>query len=181
LRARSDAILTGIGTVLADDPSLTPRTGSAHGHAPLRIVLDPSLRVPLRAKVLRDRQAPTLIVTTAAGAAARRAALEKIGAEVLVLPSRRGRIGWRALLSALGKRGIASLLIEGGAEVNSSVLREGIVDRVLFFLAPTLLGGRDAVGAIGGPSPARLSDALRLKRAVVMRVGPDILVEGYLK
>jgi diaminohydroxyphosphoribosylaminopyrimidine deaminase/5-amino-6-(5-phosphoribosylamino)uracil reductase len=181
LRARSDAILTGSGTVLADNPSLTARTGSAHGHTPLRIVLDPSLRVPLHAKVLRDRKAPTLIVTTAAGAAANRAALQKIGAEVLVLPARHGRIQWRALLSELGRRGIASLMIEGGAEVNASALRKGIVDRVLFFLAPRMMGGRDAVGAIGGLSPARLSDVLKLKRMAVMRIGPDILVEGYLR
>jgi diaminohydroxyphosphoribosylaminopyrimidine deaminase/5-amino-6-(5-phosphoribosylamino)uracil reductase len=85
------------------------------------------------------------------------------------------------LLSELGRRGIASLLIEGGAEVNASALREGAVDRVLFFLAPRMLGGRDAVGAIGGRSPARLSEALQLKRVSVMRCGPDILVEGYLK
>ncbi len=181
LRARSDAVLTGSGTVLADNPSLTARAGSAQGHQPLRIVLDPTLRVPLRAKVLRDRKAPTLIVTTETGAAANRAALQKIGAEVLVLPSRQGRIQWRALLSELGRRGIASLLVEGGAEVNASVLREGVVDRVLVFLAPTLLGGRDAVGAIGGLSPARLSGALHLKRVSVMRVGPDLLVEGKLK
>lgn len=181
LRARADAVLTGSGTVLADDPSLTPRMGAARGRAPLRIVLDPTLRVPLRAKVLTDRQAPTLIVTTETGAAANRAALRKIGAEVLVLPSRRGRIQWRALLSELGRRGIASLLIEGGAEVNASALRDGAVDRVLFFLAPRLLGGRDAVGAVGGLSPARLSEAVALKRVAVLRVGPDILVEGYLK
>ena len=181
LRARSDAIVTGIGTILADDPSLTARVGAVRGRTPLRIVLDPSLRIPLRAKVLKGRKAPALIVTTAQSPPVKRAALRKIGAEVLVLPSRRGRIQWRALLSALGKRGIASLLIEGCAEVNASALREGVVDRVLFFLAPRLLGGRDAVGAIGGLSPARLRDALLLKRAVVMRVGPDILVEGYRK
>ena len=181
LRAASDAIVTGSGTVLADDPRLTARTGSPQGRRPLRIVLDPSLHIPLGAKVLRDRKAPTLIVTTTAGAAANRAALQKIGAEVLVLPSRRGRIRWRTLLSDLGRRGIAALMIEGGAEVNASALREGVVDRVLYFLAPRLLGGRDAVGAVGGLSPAHLSDALSLKRAVVMRIGPDILVEGFLR
>lgn len=179
-RACSDAIVTGIGTILADDPSLTARTGSVQGRTPLRIVLDPSLRIPLRANVLKGRKAPTLIVTTTAGAAAKRAALRKIGADVIELPSRRGRIRWRALLSELGRRGVASLLIEGGAEVNASALREGAVDRVLVFLAPRMLGGRDAVGAIGGRSPARLGDALPLKRVAVMRVGPDILVEGYL-
>ena len=180
LRARSDAILTGIGTVLADDPSLTARTGSAHGQTPLRIVLDPSLRIPLSAKVLRGRKTPTLIVTTPEASAAKHAALKKIGVETLVLPSRKGRIQWRALLAELGRRGIASLVIEGGAEVNASALREGAVDRVLFFLAPRMLGGKDAVGAIGGRSPSHLNEALQLKRVSVMRVGPDILVEGYL-
>ncbi|HEV8242908.1 MAG TPA: bifunctional diaminohydroxyphosphoribosylaminopyrimidine deaminase/5-amino-6-(5-phosphoribosylamino)uracil reductase RibD [Nitrospirales bacterium] len=181
LRAGADAIVTGIGTVLMDDPNLTVRVGAAHPHAPLRIVLDPSLRIPLRAKVLAGRKAPTLIVTTAAGPASKRAALEKIGAEVLVLPAQGGRIQWKTLLSKLGQRGIASLLIEGGAEVNASVLRTGVVNRVLFFLAPRLLGGRAAIGAIGGLSPARLSEALLLKRTVVSRVGLDILVEGYLR
>jgi diaminohydroxyphosphoribosylaminopyrimidine deaminase/5-amino-6-(5-phosphoribosylamino)uracil reductase len=181
LRARADAIVTGIGTILADDPSLTVRMGAGPERTPLRIVLDPSLRIPLRAKVLRGRKAPTLIVTTPQAALSRRAALRKIGADVLVLPSRHGRIQWRALLSELGRRGIASLLIEGGAEVNASALCEGAVDRVLFFLAPRMLGGRDAVSAIGGRSPAHLSEALQLKRVSVMRVGPDILVEGYLK
>jgi len=181
LRHDHDAILTGIGTVLADNPSLTARTGSAPGRAPLRIVLDPSLRIPLRAKVVTDRRAPTLVVTTSAGAAAKRAALQKAGAEVLVLPSQRGRIQWRALLSDLGRRGIASLLIEGGAELNASALREKAVDRVLFFLAPRLLGGRGALGAIGGLSPARLREALPLKEVAVMRIGSDILVQGSLK
>ena len=181
LRARSDAIVAGIGTVLVDDPSLTARTGAAHEHAPLRIVLDPSLRIPLRAKVLKGRKTPTLIVTTTHAPLAKRTALRKAGVETLVLPSRRGKIRWRTLLSELGRRGVAALVIEGGAEVNASALREGVVDRVLFFLAPLMLGGRDAVGAIGGRSPAHLSEALQLKRVSVMRVGPDILVEGYLK
>lgn len=181
LRGRADAIVAGIGTILADDPSLTARTGAVRGRMPLRVVLDPSLRIPLRAKVLRGRKAPTLIVTTPQSTRARRAALQKIGADVLVLPSHRGKIKWRTLLSELGRRGIASLLIEGGAEVNASALHEGAVDRVLFFLAPRMLGGRDAVGAIGGRSPAHLSEALQLKRVSVMRCGPDILVEGYLK
>jgi diaminohydroxyphosphoribosylaminopyrimidine deaminase/5-amino-6-(5-phosphoribosylamino)uracil reductase len=180
LRAGADAIVTGIGTVLMDDPSLTVRKGSAIERVPLRIVLDPSLRIPLRAKVLTDRKASTLIVTTTSGPASKRAVLEKMGAEVLVLPAHEGRIQWKVLLSKLGQRGIASLLIEGGAEVNASVLRAGVVDRVLFFLAPRLLGGRAAIGVIGGMSPAHLSDALRVKKLTLSRVGPDILVEGRL-
>jgi diaminohydroxyphosphoribosylaminopyrimidine deaminase/5-amino-6-(5-phosphoribosylamino)uracil reductase len=97
-----------------------------------------------------------------------------------VLPARHGRISWRGLLKELGRRGIASLLIEGGAEVNASALREGVVDRVLFFLAPKILGGRDAISAVGGESPTALREALPLQVTSVTQVGPDILVEGRL-
>jgi diaminohydroxyphosphoribosylaminopyrimidine deaminase / 5-amino-6-(5-phosphoribosylamino)uracil reductase len=178
LRARSDAILVGIGTVLADDPSLTVQTGRPRGRAPLRVVLDSSLRMPMTAKVLTDGQAPTLIVTTTSGSPRKRATLEKKGALVVVLPARHGRVSWRDLLKELGRRGIASLLIEGGAEVNASALRESVVDRVLFFLAPKILGGRDAISAVGGESLKNLSEALPLKMTSVRLVGPDILVEG---
>ncbi len=181
LRAQSDAVLVGIGTVLADDPSLTVRTGHTGGRAPLRIVLDPSLRIPLRAKVLTDAKAPTLIVTTKSGSAGKRAVLSRRGTEVLVLPTRRSRVSWDGLLRALGRRGVSSLLIEGGAEVNASALRQRAVDRVLFFLAPTILGGRDAISAIGGPSPPRLAHTIALKRVTVTRIGPDILVEGCFR
>ncbi len=181
LRAGSDAILTGIGTVLTDNPSLTVRMGAATRRPPLRIVLDPSLRLQPRAKILTDRRAPALVVTTSSGPAAKRAALQKAGAEVVVLPAQGRRIRWNVLLRELGRRGIASLLIEGGAELNASALREHAVDRVLVFLAPKLLGGRAALGAIGGLSPARLHEALPLKHVAVTRVGADIMVDGRLK
>lgn len=181
LRAQSDAVLTGIGTVLADDPSLTARQANVPSGRPLRIVLDPALRIPLQAKLLIDRHAPTLIVTTARASIRKRAAIVRSGADVLTLPAREGRIPWKMLLRALGRRGITSLLLEGGAEVNASALRDRAVDRVMFFLAPKLLGGRDAMGAIGGVSPRRLSEAYTLKEITVTGIGPDLLLEGRVK
>lgn len=180
VRAQSDAILVGVGTVAVDDPRLTVRRNRL-GKAPLRIVLDPTLRIPIQSKVLSDGKAPTLVIATRNASASRRARLERGGAEVLVLPGRRRRIAWPVLLKELGRRGINSLLIEGGAEINASVLHDGSVDRVMFFLAPRLMGGHDAIGALGGQSPKRLAEMPALKDVTVRRIGPDILVEGRLR
>jgi diaminohydroxyphosphoribosylaminopyrimidine deaminase / 5-amino-6-(5-phosphoribosylamino)uracil reductase len=181
LRAASDAILVGIGTVLADDPSLTARTNQSRSANPLRIILDPILRIPLQAKVLTDGKARTLVVTTGASPKKKRELLEHRGAEVLVLPDDVGRVDWKIVLAELGRRGLNALLIEGGAEVNASALHSGVVDRVIYFLAPKLLGGADAVGAIGGSSPARLSDALELEEVTVSRIGDDMVVTGRVR
>jgi diaminohydroxyphosphoribosylaminopyrimidine deaminase / 5-amino-6-(5-phosphoribosylamino)uracil reductase len=181
LRAASDAILVGIGTVLADDPSLTARKDQARSANPLRIILDPKLRIPLQAKILTDGKARTLVVTTGASPKKKRELLERRSAEVLVLPDDGGRVDWKIMLAELGRRGLNALLIEGGAEVNASALHSGVVDRVIYFLAPKLLGGADAVGAIGGSSPAGLSDALELADVTVSRVGDDIVVTGRVQ
>src|SRR5206468_260471 len=111
-----------------------------------------------------------LIVTTSSGSPTKRAAVEKTGAHVAVLLARHGRILWRDLLKELGRRGIASLLIEGGAEVNASALREGVVDWLLFFLAPRILGGRVAPERVGAAPSGGVTG--------VRRRGPDLLVEG---
>jgi diaminohydroxyphosphoribosylaminopyrimidine deaminase/5-amino-6-(5-phosphoribosylamino)uracil reductase len=98
-----------------------------------------------------------------------------------VLPQHNGRVEWKALLTELGQRGLNALLIEGGAEVNASALQSGVVDRMIYFIAPKLLGGHDAIGAIGGLCPPNLTDAVRLGKVIVSQVGSDIMIEGRVQ
>ncbi|HET8721547.1 MAG TPA: bifunctional diaminohydroxyphosphoribosylaminopyrimidine deaminase/5-amino-6-(5-phosphoribosylamino)uracil reductase RibD [Nitrospira sp.] len=185
LRAEVDAILIGSGTVRSDDPSLTARTGARLARLakrqPLRVVVDTRLRTPANAKILRTAGgAKTLMATTRKAPAARRLALQRRGIDVVVLPLVRGRVSLSALMGELGKRGITSLLVEGGAEINAAMLRARLVNRVRLYVAPSLLGGIDARGVIGGQSPDRLAAALRLKHVRTRSLGGDLVVEGDL-
>ncbi len=185
LRSSVDAVLVGVGTVRADNPSLTARTGSyltrLAKKQPLRVVVDSRLRTPRAAKILRQVDgARTLIATTRAAPAARRLALQRQGVEVVVLPLVRGRVSLAAVMHELGKRGITSLLVEGGAEINAAMLKAKLVQRVRLYVAPALLGGIDAKGMIGGKSPGRLTAALKLKHVHTRSLGGDLVVEGDL-
>lgn len=182
LRSRMDAILIGVGTVRRDDPQLTVRLGRGpasgqRSRQPLRVILDSRLRVPLKAKVLG---AGTAIATTAQAPARKVRQVKAKGTQVLVLPARNGQVSLRACLAELGKQGITSVLIEGGSEINASAVRVGLVNRVVLFIAPTLLGGQDAKGVIGGLSPKRLAQALPLNDIRIQLLGNDFLVEGTL-
>ncbi len=179
LRAMHDAILVGAKTVLHDDPSLDVR--HVRGRQPVRVVLDGRLRIPPDARLLRDGGAPVWIATTASCNRKRAARLAASGAEVLRLPGRGGRVAIAALLRALRARGILSLLVEGGGETHASFVEARLVDRVVAFVAPILLGGRDAVPMVGGLGPARISDALRLSPAIVRHVGVDFIVDARLR
>ncbi|MBX3307532.1 MAG: bifunctional diaminohydroxyphosphoribosylaminopyrimidine deaminase/5-amino-6-(5-phosphoribosylamino)uracil reductase RibD [Nitrospira sp.] len=183
LRGEVDAVLVGLGTVLADDPSLTARVGSAFNkmasRQPLRIVVDSRLHIPLKAQVLalQDR-AKTMVATTVAASAARRSALQKKSIEVLMVPAIHSRVSLPALLKELGRRGITSLLVEGGGEVNAAMLKARLVDRVRLYMAPLLLGGQNAKGLMGGASPVRLADAIVLRHVAIRFIGNDLVIEG---
>ncbi len=180
LRNRIDAVLVGLGTVLADDPNLTARAGRGT-RDPHRVIVDERLATPPGAKALAPREGSMAIVaTTRRAPALRRRRLERRGARVLTAASRGGLVDLRDLMRRLGGLGITSVLVEGGGELNASALRCDVVDKVIVMLAPALLGGRDAIGAIGGRSPGRLRDAIRLRETVVRRLGDDVIVEGYL-
>ncbi len=182
LRAAADAILVGIGTVLSDDPQLTARSLPAHRQAirqPARVVLDSALRIPLSARVLARDGAPVIVATTSRARPEHRRAIEALGADVIVADGPDGRVELRTLCEALGRRGVMSLLVEGGGAVHGAFMDGGLVDKVLAFLAPVILGG-PAPGPVGGAGVERLAQAWRLTRAVIRQVEQDCVIEGYI-
>jgi diaminohydroxyphosphoribosylaminopyrimidine deaminase / 5-amino-6-(5-phosphoribosylamino)uracil reductase len=179
LRSEHDAILVGVGTVLADDPLLT--AGDGPGGRPVRVVLDSRLRTPTRSRLLSPGSGGEAVILTLPGASPkRRRSLEKKGALVLEVPGRNGRVGLRAALEELRRRGIRSVLIEGGSEVLGSVFDEKLGDRIVLFVAGRILGGRRALPVVGGLGAGRLREAVRLRDMSVRRVGRDLMVEGRL-
>ena len=188
LRRQVDAILVGIRTVIHDDPELTARLSEGNrkrqyaARQPLRVILDSRLQIPPRARVLKRKgNSHTLLATTSKAPLARMSQLRTSGVEVVRFPSEQGRVSLHSCLTYLGKRGISSVLIEGGAEVTASVLRAGLVNRLLLIVAPVLLGGQDAVGLIGGRSPKRLDDGLALKSWSWRPLGSDVLIDATPK
>jgi diaminohydroxyphosphoribosylaminopyrimidine deaminase/5-amino-6-(5-phosphoribosylamino)uracil reductase len=169
-RHRHDAILVGIETVLADDPELTARFDGAR--QPLRVVLDSRLRIPVTARLAGPN---TLVAGTVEAAGELTAA----GVEAVRLPSNdQGRVDLGALLDDLGRRGILSVLVEGGATVHGAFFDEGLVDGVTAYLAPMVIGGTGALGAVGGFGASRLDAATRLHHIAVDRAGDDVIVSG---
>lgn len=176
LRATHDVIMVGIGTVCTDDPRLTVRL--AEGADPLRVVVDSGLRIPLTAAVLADGAAAgTLLAVTDRAPADRCDAVRELGAEVLRLPSTAsGRVDLTALLAALTGMRLGSVMVEGGAALLTSLLREQLVDRVCVCIAPKILGrGTDAVGDLGITD---LDRSLRLTDVTVAACGPDFVLDG---
>lgn len=181
LRDAVDAILVGAGTAIADDPLLTTRLDDREGHHPLRLVLDSRGRVPLEARLF-DQATPghTLVAATAAFPAERRELLDGRGVEVLVLPADdRERVDLGALLEALGRRQVTSLLVEGGGTVLEAFFRARLVDKVVALIAPRIIGGAGAPTPVSGEGVAHLRQAPYLTRIRVEQVGPDLMVSGY--
>jgi diaminohydroxyphosphoribosylaminopyrimidine deaminase/5-amino-6-(5-phosphoribosylamino)uracil reductase len=179
LRAWADAIVVGSRTVVADDPALTVRDERwADARPPLRVVVDSAGRVPETAAVF-DGSAPTLVATTERVPDQRVEAWTRTGAEVLVLErDGAGSVDLGALLDALGKRDVQGVLVEGGATLAWSFVRDRLVDRVVLYVAPTILGGAVAPGVVTGGGFAPVGAGLSLEFERVERIGPDLKVEA---
>jgi diaminohydroxyphosphoribosylaminopyrimidine deaminase / 5-amino-6-(5-phosphoribosylamino)uracil reductase len=194
LRQSSDAILVGINTILTDDPSLTVRnpksktTSQSKNPRLRRIILDSQARTPLTAKIVRDEFATlTTIVVSRSAPKNRVAALAK-KVKAIVAPdakpppngTRQASLDLRWLLKKLGSENVTSLLVEGGGEVNASFLLGGLAQRVTFFYAPKILGGRDARKAVAGKGATRLQDAIQLRDLVWRKLGADLLLTAHV-
>jgi diaminohydroxyphosphoribosylaminopyrimidine deaminase/5-amino-6-(5-phosphoribosylamino)uracil reductase len=183
LRSAMDAVIVGVGTVLKDNPSLTarrlPGLTALASTQPTRIVVDSGLRIARSAKILTQQSgAKTIIATTKAAPSVRRRAFERQGIEVLVLPSLGKRVSLKHLLTALGQRGMISVMVEGGGELNAAFFKSKLVNNVRLYVAPALLGGTQSKGVIGGVSPRRLADAWKLRQVRIRVLGTDVVVEG---
>lgn len=182
IRHESDAILIGSGTLHADNPSLTARIKGKDTKDPARIVLDRALTIKEDAILLNLlSDAPTVIVTGPDVSASKKERLEKKGVQFLTVGLKPPGLDLNELMIKLKQMCIQSVLIEGGGMVAGSALKAGIVNKVIYFIAPKILGGDDGIPVFRGQGPEKINDAFELKDTSVTPFGSDILVQGYLK
>ena len=186
LRLGHDAVLVGVNTIVRDDPRLTARPGrvgrvtGARRPGPVRVVLDARLRTPPRARLLKDGGPQAIILTLRRAPGGRRRRLKDAGALVLDVPGRKGQVSVGGALRELARRGITSVLVEGGSEVLGAMLDARMADRLVLFVAGRVLGGRGALPVFGGRGVGRLRDAAHIRDMRVRPVGRDFRVEGTL-
>lgn len=182
LRNRYTAILVGVNTVMKDDPELTTRLEGIQGRNPLRIIIDSRGSIPVNARVLKETDNKrTIVGTTEAMPECRKKLLEAQGVEVITAGKSNGRVDLIQLLKELGNRGIDSVLVEGGGTVAASFLEAGLVDKVAFFIAPVIIGGKTASTPVMGEGAERIRDGVKLKYKDIKTFGDDVLVEGYIR
>ena len=209
LRSQVDALIVGSGTVIKDDPELSARPGSQayrtpigcssapvwtetqgklkeragqrFSRQPVRVILDSRLRLPLSARVFKWMvEQPTIVATTAQAPSHRVATFRGRGVVVWVLPSFQGRVSLRACLTKIGQMGLSHVMVEGGSTVNAGFFQVNLVNQVLLFIAPRLMGGQNAISVIGNPGQPTLAKAWPLQNLTIQRLGQDFLVKGTL-
>lgn len=177
LRHRHQAIMVGVDTVIADDPLLTARL-EVSAIQPVRLVVDSKLRIPLDARVVKDQETKTIVLTTNQASIEQMLRLNALGVEVIKC-GEGPRVDLRKAMAIMTEREIGSILLEGGGRLNGAMLEAGLVDKIVLFLAPKIVGGADAPGAFSLPGFDRMSDAIALDRVSVERVGNDCCITGY--
>lgn len=177
LRYAADAVMVGVETILRDDPKLTVR--SERRKPSLKIVLDSDLRTPPRARIFNGPGRVIIAATDRAGRERLQALSKK--AEVILTPARAGRVDLRRLLRELAKRNVLHLLVEGGGEVHASFVQQKLADEIYLFVAPLLIGGKRAPSSVMGLGASTMKAVWHLKRMSFERVGPDIMVHGFLR
>ncbi len=179
VRWETDAIMVGLNTVLKDDPQLTARTLTGN-REPLRVIVDSSGQTPLESRVFATPER-VLMATTRAISALRATEYSNMGIDVIVLPERRGGVDLEELLNELGRREITGVLVEGGGKLLGSLFDHSLVDKVMAFVAPIIIGGGEAMTPVAGKGVGVVSQALRLKRVNTERLVDDVMVVGYTK
>lgn len=181
LRAGVDAVMVGSGTVKADDPLLTTRLDAGNGRDATRIIIDGDAAVSPESRVFKlSANSRTVVVVKTTAADNRKSLLLKAGAELIEIEPVNGKIDLGQLAKVLGSRGIASVMIEGGGGLLAAAFDAGIVDKVLFFIAPKIFGGKDAPTPVEGFGIAEVADAIKIQDFTARMIGEDILIEGYV-
>lgn len=179
LRNIMSGIMVGINTVLSDDPLLTYR-GKYEGKDPVRIIVDSTLRIPLESKVIKYNNNNTIVACIANSDLEKKELLEKMGTRVIQTKARNGRVDLQELIEKLGKEKIDSILLEGGGTLNFSALKEGIVDKVRFYIAPKIIGGENSRNSVSGEGFYSLRECVNIRDVLYERIGDEIVVEGYV-
>ncbi|MCX7963110.1 MAG: bifunctional diaminohydroxyphosphoribosylaminopyrimidine deaminase/5-amino-6-(5-phosphoribosylamino)uracil reductase RibD [Candidatus Sumerlaea chitinivorans] len=180
LRAQVDAVMVGVGTVLMDNPLLTVRLEGYSGRQPLRIIVDGNLRIPSRAKCLTKASPGSVIIcTSSASSREKRHELEKAGHRVLVFPGR-GLLDFHEVMAEFHKLGIQSILCEGGSSLTGALFEAQLVDKVVAFVAPKIVGGKNAKIPIAGWGVLHMDRALSLSDVSIRSFGSDVCIEGYI-
>lgn len=178
LRDINDAILVGVGTVFADNPSLTTRL--VDGKNPVRVIVDSNARIPLDAKVVTEKSARTIIATTSNASPEKISALKNLGVEIITAGNGQ-RVDLKILMRELAAREITSILVEGGGTIHFAMLEAGLVDKIFAFVAPKIIGGSQALTAVEGAGFEKLSDAVNLENFSAQKLGEDFLLSGYVR
>jgi diaminohydroxyphosphoribosylaminopyrimidine deaminase/5-amino-6-(5-phosphoribosylamino)uracil reductase len=178
LRNEVDGILVGIETLIKDNPLLTTRIRG--GKNPIRIIVDTKLRIPIDSKVLSISEGETIIATTSLASKEKIRILEDMNIKILLIDLDNNRVDLLKLMKELGKRGITSILLEGGSKINGSFIDKGIVDKVYLFFAPKIMGGRESIPIFSGKDIENLNDIINLRELNIKRIDRDILISGYI-